>query len=76
MPVLSDADVSRWLDDLPELVKRTRSQRHLTLRQAGEQIGMAYGDLSRFENGLHDPQLSTLRKLAAWLADDPYTKET
>ena len=44
--------------------------------EVGEQIGIAYADLSRFENGLHDPQLSTLRKLAAWLADDPYTKET
>ena len=40
--------------------------------EVGEQIGIAYADLSRFENGLHDPQLSTLRKLAKWLSEDPY----
>ena len=69
---LSDAEVSRWLNDLPARVHLVRMQRHLTLRQAGEQIGMDYADLSRFENGLHDPQLSTLRKLAKWLSEDPY----
>lgn len=73
MTTRDDERLSGLLATLPAFVKLTRQQRHLSLRQAGLQIGMAYADLSRFENGLHDPQWSTVVKLLRWLEDDPWS---
>jgi transcriptional regulator with XRE-family HTH domain len=72
----NDHRLSELLAELPGIVKIKRQQRHLSLRQAGALIGMAYADLSRFENGLHDPQWSTVVKLLRWLEDDPYASQS
>jgi transcriptional regulator with XRE-family HTH domain len=72
----NDVKFSDELNELRARVKLTRQQRNLSHRQAGEQIGMAYADLCRFENGLKDPRLSTVQKLVAWLEDDPYVSES
>lgn len=76
MTTTNDVRLSELLAELPAKVKLTRAQRHLSVRAAGVQIGMAYADLSRFENGLHDPQWSTVVKLLRWLEDDPYVETT
>jgi hypothetical protein len=40
----NDVKLSDQLDELRALVKLTRQQRHLSHRQAGEQIGMAHAE--------------------------------
>lgn len=39
------------LELLPKMVASARQMRHLTLRQAADQIGVNYGTLSRLESG-------------------------
>lgn len=64
--------LSEALTALRKAVKLARQQRHLSVREAAKEIGMAYPDLSRFETGKSDPKFSTIQKLVAWLEDDPY----
>lgn len=48
MTTANDVRLSDVLAELPAKVKLTRSQRHLSLRAAGAQIGMAGGGLADF----------------------------
>ena len=67
MAVVRVVRLSKQLDTLPAEVRAARLQRGLSHRQAATEMGVAYADLCRFENGKKDPQLSTIKKLAAWL---------
>jgi len=45
-------------------LKRLRRRRGLTQQALAVKAGVSLGYLSRLEVGMHDPRLSTLRKLA------------
>lgn len=45
-------------------LKRLRRDRGLTQQALAVKAGVSLGYLSRLEVGMHDPRLSTLRKLA------------
>ena len=45
-------------------IKRLRRERGLTQQQLAVKAGVSLGYLSRLEVDMHDPRLSTLRKLA------------
>lgn len=59
--------LSKELCALPSKVRAVRVQRGLSHRQAAEEIGMAYADLCRFEQGKKDVRLSTALKLTDWM---------
>lgn len=54
--------------DVDPLVRRLRDRRaelNLSQRELASRAGIGHGHLSQIENGLVDPKLSTLRRLAA-----------
>jgi len=54
------------LDQLGPMVRRRRSERDLTLREAAEESGVPFSTLSRIEKG-HMPDLANFRRLVQWL---------
>lgn len=64
--------VSAALRRTRETVRLVRAQRHLTQRQAAEQIGMINTELCRFERGTLNPTLTTLLKITDWIGDDRF----
>jgi hypothetical protein len=56
----------RLLENLPAVVREKRQREGLSHEALGELIGVAYGDLCRFELGKKDPRLSTVVKLVRW----------
>lgn len=57
------------LGNLPAIVRETRRARGLNLRDAAEQIGVAFSSLGRFERG-HDLTLSNAIAVLRWI-DQP-----
>ncbi len=51
---------------LGSMVRRRRSERHLTLREAADESGVPFSTLSRIEKG-HLPDLANFRRLVEWL---------
>jgi transcriptional regulator with XRE-family HTH domain len=49
---------------------QTRTRNRITLRQAGQKIGVSAATLSRFERGAGNPDLPTLNSLIEWLELD------
>jgi transcriptional regulator with XRE-family HTH domain len=49
---------------LPTTIKRLRKKRKMTQQQLAVAAGLTLGYLGRLEIGMHDPRLSTLKKLA------------
>jgi transcriptional regulator with XRE-family HTH domain len=45
-------------------LKRLREERGLTQDRLAKRSGVSHGYLARLEIGMHDPSLSTLKKLA------------
>jgi transcriptional regulator with XRE-family HTH domain len=45
-------------------VRKLRVERGLSLRKLAKLTGIAYSNLSKFENGAHDPKLSTIARIA------------
>jgi transcriptional regulator with XRE-family HTH domain len=58
--VLTSAEAGR-------LLKARREERHLTLRQAADQIGISASALSRCENFRHELDADSLSRVARWL---------
>lgn len=56
------------LEDLPVIVRTERKRRGLSHKRAAEDIGYAYADLCRFENGKKNPTLPQLVRLLRWVA--------
>lgn len=58
--------------DIDPLVRRLRDQRvalEMSQRELAGRAGIGHGHLSQVENGLVDPKLSTLRRLADALGE-------
>ncbi len=53
-------------DQLGPMVRRRRSERELTLREAADESGVPFSTLSRIEKG-HMPDLANFRRLVEWL---------
>jgi transcriptional regulator with XRE-family HTH domain len=49
---------------LATTIKRLRKRRGLTQQALAVRAGLTLGYIARLEIGMHDPRLSTLRKLA------------
>lgn len=49
---------------------KTRKRTRITLRQAGQKIGVSAATLSRFERGAGNPDLPTIDRLIDWLELD------
>lgn len=49
---------------------QTRKRNRITLRQAGQRVGVSAATLSRFERGAGNPDLPTLNSLIDWLELD------
>lgn len=47
-------------------LKELRTKKHLTLKELGEQVGMANNTLSQYETGKREPKLETWQKLASF----------
>lgn len=45
-------------------IKEIRKKKSLTIQELAEKSGMSEGHISRLENGLKSPTISTLEKLA------------
>ena len=54
------------LDNLPLLLREERRKRRLSLRQAGEQIGVSFSVVRRFEEG-SDCVLSNAVRILQWI---------
>lgn len=52
-------------------LRETRLRRALTQAELAEKAGTTEATVNRLENGLQDPRMSTLRKLAAALGVEP-----
>ena len=52
---------------MPILLKEWRQRRLLTQAELAERVVMTVGTINRIERGVHEPRLSTIRKLAAAL---------
>lgn len=48
-------------------LKEWRERRLLTQAELAERVGMTVGTINRIERQVHEPRLSTIRKLAAAL---------
>lgn len=48
-----------------------RKRRLLTQRELAERAGMTEATINRIERGVHEPRISTVRRLAAALDVDP-----
>lgn len=53
---------------LPVLVREERHRRGLSHRAAAAEMGYAYADLCRFENGTKVPTLTSVLSMLRWLA--------
>lgn len=53
--------------EVSDIVRVTRANRRLTLRDAAEQIGISWPTLYRVEKALHEPSPTVLANLAIWL---------
>lgn len=62
-----DADT---LGQLPEIVREERRRRGLSVRQAANEMGYSFADLTRFELGRKDARLSTVIKMLNWLDEE------
>jgi transcriptional regulator with XRE-family HTH domain len=49
---------------LKNRLKELRKKKHLTLKELGEQLGLANNTLSQYETGKREPKLETWQKLA------------
>jgi len=63
---LADPDYQLIRDRLVQ----TRERNRITLRQAGQMVGVSAATLSRFERGAGNPDLPTLDRLIEWLGLD------
>ena len=52
-------------------LKEWRERRLLTQRELAAKVGMSAGQVNRIERGIHQPRLSTIRKLAEALGVTP-----
>lgn len=62
------ATALRYLGDLPNLLRRHRTSRGLTLREAAHEIGVAPGTLCTIENRQKAPRLPTVLAILTWMA--------
>jgi transcriptional regulator with XRE-family HTH domain len=46
-------------------IKRLREQKNLSTRMMAELLGVSQSMVSKYENGIHEPTLSILRKYAS-----------
>lgn len=53
------------MGDLGPNLRAARKKLGLTQEQVAERSGVQAGEVSRIERGLRDPQVSTVKKLAA-----------
>ncbi len=60
-------ELAAVIDNLPLLVREARRARGLSLRAAGEQVGLAYTVLARVENGQHTMQAHSVAAILRWL---------
>src|ERR1700730_9988760 len=63
------ADSSISAQAFGQMIQQKRGKRGL--RPTAAEIGISYSALSRMENALVEPEISTLRKVCAWLGVDP-----
>jgi transcriptional regulator with XRE-family HTH domain len=52
-------------------LRRERERRLMTLQDVSEKSGVAIATLSRIENGLQQPRIPTVRRLATALGANP-----
>ncbi|MCD7778931.1 MAG: helix-turn-helix domain-containing protein [Clostridiales bacterium] len=52
------------MDNFGMKIKELRESKGLTLPEAAEKLGINRGSLSRYENGIVEPSLSTAAKIA------------
>ncbi len=45
-------------------IKRLRESRNMSTRMLAEALRVSYGQISKYENGIHEPTLSTLKAYA------------
>lgn len=66
----SYGEMAQTIVDLPSLVREKRRRRRLSLRAAGDEVGVAASTLSRLEAG-EDVAQGVLLALLRWLDDGP-----
>jgi predicted transcriptional regulator len=69
-PILTHADIARYIDELRVGAASKRHWRHLSVRAAAKQIGISFSSLARFEASTVDAQLHTMLAIAKWV-DQP-----
>ena len=45
-------------------MRELRKERHLTMKELGQKVGMSESTISLYETGKHDPDLETLNRIA------------
>lgn len=62
-------DLASMCDEMPTAVRITRRVRGLSLREAGDEIGIGFKTVARIESG-HDYTITSLRAVIKWLGGD------
>lgn len=62
-------DMAVVLETLPAVIRQERTARKLSFRQAGEQIGISYTAIWRYETGADLPNAYQLLLILRWLDD-------
>jgi len=58
------------LDALPEITRAARERRGLSVRAAGDEIGISFSTVSRCENG-HPVDAEVAAKILRWISKQP-----
>lgn len=64
---MSDRNDRRPISALPQMLKDARFLRGLTLKEAGDAMGVAASTLMRWEKGIGNPSFDQLDRAAKWL---------
>jgi transcriptional regulator with XRE-family HTH domain len=63
----SYADVAQALEELPTALRVTRRSRHLSLREAADQISVNFSTLTRIERGENHYSIKAAIRIMRWL---------
>ena len=61
----NEREVTKPEKDIINAFVRARKAQNITQKELAERIGMNQADISKIENGLRNPSLNMLKKLAA-----------
>lgn len=60
-------DMAAVLETLPDVIRRERTAKKLSFRQAAEQIGISHTAIWRYESGVELPNSYQLLLILQWL---------